>query len=598
MRFVWAVVAFLAAAALVGAGVMQLNSLRAAETTTSEIEVPDTELPYTVVDADVLKMYPGQQGIEISGAGDEEIFVAYGRTSDMTSWLSDAAYNHVRSEGASSEETGEPVVTAEVVEPTNEFEDTGERVWWNPRAADVWIEEITAEGELVRDFTLPQGMSILISTNGNAPAPSDISVTWTTSEETAPWAGPLIVLGCVVLLIGLFFWIAGFVHMRRRRGPRRKGSKLPKTEPIEKAPSGRASRRRAFVALPSVIVAGAMLASCSPAAWPEFDEEPTPTPTAEPEESVDAETPAVTEAQAERIVADVSQVMKDANDNADAEMASKRLTGAALSARETAYDIAKDVDDWKLPPVVPDGPVSVLLPQANDGWPRSALMVVGDAESETAPTILMTTQRSPWENYKVSYMAAIPASTALPELAPSWLGAALVPPDSSFLQVAPDELADAYADTLENGEDSDYADVFDLETDPFRQALNDKRDSTRENFNETAEGTAKIRFGQRAGGSDPLALATFNSGAIVAVTLTDMETVWPTEEDGIIKDLNPEIQHFVGEEETSTGVRTAYDNVLFFSVPAKASDEPIRVLGYSDTLSGSELLPEEEDEGE
>lgn len=597
MRFVWAVVAFLAAAGLVGAGVMQLATLRDADSITSQIAPADEELPYTVIDADVLKAYPGNQGVEISGS-DEEIFVSYGRTSDMTAWLSDASYNHATLEDAADSESGEPVVSVDVVEPTNEFEDTGERVWWNPRAADVWVEEMTADGELQRDFTLPDGMSILVATDGTAPAPSDVSVTWTTPAETAPWAGPLITLGCVALVIGLIFWIAGFVHMRRRRGPRRKGPKVPPTTPVRKIEGRKPQGRRAFVAIPTVAVAGALMAGCSPSAWPDFADEPTPTPTPEAEETEETETPAVTEAQADRIVADIAQVMSDANDNVDAEMGSKRLTGAALEARETAYSIKKDVEDWKLPPTVPDGPVSVLLPQANDGWPRTALMVVGDSESDTAPTILMTTQRSPWENYKVSYMAAIPAKTELPELAPAWLGAALVPPDSSFLQVAPNELAEAYADTIDNGEDSEYAELFDLESNPFRAALQEKRDSTRKDFNETAEGTAKIRFNQVAGDDDPVALATFNSGAIVAVTMTDRERVWPTDEDGVIKDLRPEIQHFVGEEETSTGVRTSYENVLFFSVPAKASDEPIRVLGYSDTLAGSKLLPEPEEEGE
>src|SRR5690606_30804916 len=99
----------------------------------------------------------------------------------------------------------------------------------------------------------------------------------------------------------------------------------------------------------------------------------------------------------------------------------KRLSGAALEMRKTAYEIRGDIDDWKVPTPLEQGPVSVLLPQANDGWPRTALMVVGDAESETTPTILIATQPSPWETYKISYMGSISANTELPELAPAWL---------------------------------------------------------------------------------------------------------------------------------------------------------------------------------
>lgn len=610
MRFVWAVVAFLAAVGLIGAGVAQLTVLRGPDTITSQIAAPDEELPYTVVDAEVLTAHPGQQELTATGA-DGEIFVAYGRTSDIQAWLSDTEYNHATLAGG-EDEGGQAQVSVDVVEPTNEYADTGDRVWWNPRDSDLWVEQMTAEGEFQDSFTLPEGMSLLFATDGTEPAPSDITVTWKT-DVTTPWAGPLIAAGCVALFVGLILWILGFVHLRRRRGPRRKGPQQQKRangrkgrgqiEPTTKTTDGGTrsrqahaqARRRALLGIPALAVGGAVLAGCSPSAWPDFSSDPTATPTPVPSEGAETETPALTDAQAQRIVDSMVQVMADADENADAEMGEKRLSGAALEMRKTAYEIRGDVDDWKVPTPLEQGPVSVLLPQANDGWPRTALMVVGDAESETTPTILIATQPSPWETYKISYMGSISANTELPELAPAWLGAALVPPDSSFLQVAPEDLAAAYADVIGKGEDSEYAELFDLENDPFRTALEDKRTQTRDTFNETAEGTAEITFDQAAGDTDPVSLATFNSGAIVAVSLSDSETLKPTEEDGVIKVPEaPEIQHFIGEEETETGLTTTYDAQLFFSVPAKASDEPIRVLGFSYALSGSELLPEED----
>ncbi|WP_156759592.1 glycosyl transferase [Microbacterium karelineae] len=635
MRFVWAVVAFLAAVGLIGAGVAQLTVLRGPDTITSQIEAPDAESRYTVIDAEVLRAHPGQQELRITGT-DEEIFASYGRTADMQAWLSDTTYNHAVLREDPAE--GESPVETTLVEPTNEYADTGERVWWNPRDADVWVQQMTADDELVESFSLPDGMSLLIATDGTEPAPSDISVTWQTTVTT-PWAGPLIALGCLALLIGLIFWIAGFVHLRRRRGPRRKGSKAArgragstgrkelaapaKTDAGEEqaaadeageAPKGddqedaakstsaatRRGARRTLLVIPAVAIGGAMLAGCSPSAWPDFA--PSPTPTPEPTEAPDTETPALTDAQAQRIVSGMAQVMSDADENNDAEMAEKRLTGAALEMRSTAYDIRKDVEDYAIPTALPDGEVSVLLPQANDGWPRTALMVVSPedgGDDAGTPTVLMATQSSPWETYKVSYMGSIAASTELPELAPAWLGAALVPPDSSFLQIAPDELAEAYADIVGGGEDSEFAELFDLETDPFLTALDEKRKTTRDTFNETAEGTAEITFDQRAGDTDAVALATFDSGAIVSVSMGDSETLEPTDEDGVIKIPDaPEIQHFVGEDETTTGLTTSYESQLFFYVPAKASDEPIRVLGFSYGLAGSELLPEPEEEEE
>jgi hypothetical protein len=221
VRFVWAVVAFLVAVGLIGTGVARLALASEPDTVTSPIAAADAELPYTVIDADVLSAYPGQQGLTISDS-ENEIFVSYGRTSDIKAWLSDTSYNHAALADGRAE-NGEPKVSVEVVDATNAYSDTGERVWWNPRDSDLWIEQLTAEDSLQRDFALPEGMSLLIATDGTAPAPADVSVTWQTGAITTPWAGPLIAAGCLALLIGLVFWILGFIHLRRRRGPRRKG---------------------------------------------------------------------------------------------------------------------------------------------------------------------------------------------------------------------------------------------------------------------------------------------------------------------------------------------------------------------------------------
>jgi hypothetical protein len=271
VRFVWAVVAFLVAVGLIGTGVARLALASEPDTVTSPIAAADAELPYTVIDADVLSAYPGQQGLTISDS-ENEIFVSYGRTSDIKAWLSDTSYNHAALADGRAE-NGEPKVSVEVVDATNAYSDTGERVWWNPRDSDLWIEQLTAEDSLQRDFALPEGMSLLIATDGTAPAPADVSVTWQTGAITTPWAGPLIAAGCLALLIGLVFWILGFIHLRRRRGPRRKGSSTPGGRGGRRA--SRASARRALWAIPTVTVAGALLAGCTPSAWPDFSNDRT-----------------------------------------------------------------------------------------------------------------------------------------------------------------------------------------------------------------------------------------------------------------------------------------------------------------------------------
>ncbi|MGO1768602.1 MAG: hypothetical protein ACTHZX_01505 [Microbacterium sp.] len=308
--------------------------------------------------------------------------------------------------------------------------------------------------------------------------------------------------------------------------------------------------------------------------------------------------PAVTETQAERIIANVSQVVADADEKHDADRAAERLSGTALEMRKVNYALSKKVKDYAALPAIPEEPIRVLLPQAFDGWPRSVLAVVEDSSDETvAPTILTLTQKDPWSSYKASYISQLRPSAEIPDLAPSYQGAALVPPDSSFLQVAPAEVATAYADVLKSGGKSSYADLFDLENDGFLKEVREKRKATLANFNKTGEETGKLSFGQSAGKVEPFSLMTLHSGAIVGVAVLEDEVVKPTDDDAVIRfEDDAVLKAFTGEDSSADGVRTRYLDQLFFYVPAKGSDESIRLLASSSSIRGAELLEASEDE--
>src|SRR5690606_2745144 len=92
VRFVWAVVAFFLAAVCIAGGIAQRTVFMGPKTEQADIAVT-AELPYTLIDGAVLSSMPGTQTLVVRGDG--PVFAAYGRTTDMTGWLSDAAYSHV-----------------------------------------------------------------------------------------------------------------------------------------------------------------------------------------------------------------------------------------------------------------------------------------------------------------------------------------------------------------------------------------------------------------------------------------------------------------------------------------------------------------------
>lgn len=599
MRFVWAVVSFVLAAGLIGAGIAQRTVWLGPSERSVAIEIDD-EARYVLIDDDVFTALPesleGRAGVlDIAGSG--EVFAAYGREHDLRAWLADQTYAHV---SVAEADPAESVVAVDTVEPTIEPEDGEEPQPRDPAGSDLWFEEFAGTGSLEQSFAFPEGgeMSVLVASDGTEPAPADISVTWPIDNSTpaAPW---LIVGGAALLLLGLFLYVSGILHSRRSRGPRRKGLPVPKTEPIDLStdrieggeekgvitatPTRRSRGRkgRGLIAVPATGLALALMAGCTPDALPA----PTPTPTPTVVAPENQQAPALTDAQAARILADMSATVAAADEAGDVAVAEQRLEGMALTMRRVNYEIRGQFGDYATLPAIPASPIQILLPQAFDEWPRTALVVVSDAEDPSiAPTILTMTQQDPWSDYRASYIASLEPNAEIPSLAPSYQGAALVPPASSFLTIAPEDVAAAYADVIGNGENSEYAELFAEEGDTFRPEVARVREATAAEFNQ-ADVAGEISFGQSAADTPPVSLATVHNGAIVAVAVNRTERVTATDELGVVRHGDPALEALTGETETAGSFERTDSSPLFFYVPAQGTDEKIRLLGWASSVT-------------
>ncbi|WP_404433249.1 glycosyl transferase [Microbacterium lacus] len=593
MRFVWAVAAFVLAALLIGAGIAQRTIFQGPTTSTTQISV-DSDAPYLMIDGAVLNTSEGTQTLRAQAEGD--IFAAYGRTVDMKAWLADTSYTSVTA-------AADGDVRMRVVEPAALSEDAEEAVVHSAVGSDLWLDEFQQSDVLIAPLQLPDDMSVLVATDGTASAPTDVSISWPIGNGT-PWAGPLMVLGGAFLAIGAFLYILGIRHARRSRGPRRKGLPLAATEPIDLAVEGadkgvissgtprRALEyRRAFAIVPAVAVSALLFTGCSADAWPQFAPSPTPTPTASVVAPEGQKAPAVTKAQAERILARVASTVAEADEARDPALAASRLDGAALGVRETNYTLRGAIAEHPVLPAVLTKPLEILLPQAFEEWPRSFMAVVDDEETKTS-SIMFLTQSDAWAPYKLAYVASLEASTEMPGLAPAYIGASQIPPDSSFLLLPPDQMAAAYADVLNNGEDSEFATLFDAENDQFRVGIEADRAKRLEEFNQTGAQTGTLTFNSSAGEEIPISLATIESGAIVAVNIYETDTVKPTNADAVIKvDGNETVKSLAGASQSTTGFETVFSDQLFFYVPGQGSSEKIRLLGYGSDILDAKVIP-------
>ncbi|UIN32062.1 glycosyl transferase [Microbacterium binotii] len=608
MRFVWAVAAFVLAALLIGAGIAQRTVFYGPSTQSAEIPAADGAA-YTMVDGAVLTSLPGTQTLRVSSS--DGVFVAYGRTADMRAWLSDQTYNDVTvgQDGVLNAAVIEPEVSqasapadaaAEGDESATAPATTESR---DPAQSDLWLAQYSDDRAVSVPLQLPDSMSVLIASDGTKPAPAEASITWNIAQTT-PWAGPLMLLGGVALVAGIVLYVLAIRHDRRSRGPRRKAPPpLPETQPIDlavepgakgviSASPSRRSSRRPFLAIPLVVAGALVFTGCSPDAWPDLAPTPTPSGTASIVDSADQQAPAVTEAQAQAILQRISTTVASADEARDANLAATRLDGAALAERNTNYVLRGALADEAALPPIPAEPTQIILPQAFDEWPRTVMAVV-QKEGAQGPvsTIMFLTQADQWADYKLSYIGDLLGSVEMPDLAPAYIGASQVPPDSSFLTVAPDKLAEAYADVLNNGKDSTSIGLFDEQTDLFSQNVAANRQERRDKFNETGASTGTIEFAAQAGSQTPLALATLESGAIVAVSVNEVDTVTPNSGDVVIKLTdNPTVQALTGVSESATGVSSTFADQLFFYVPAQGSSEKIRLLGYTSNILEAKVL--------
>jgi len=620
VRFVWAVAAFVLANVMIGAGIAQRTIFQGPRTETTAISVEE-DTPYLLIDGAVLNQMPGTQTLRAQSEGD--IFASYGRTADMEAWLSDATYTHVtvNDEGELETAVVEPEVDAvagdapaddaaeapaDAAEAPAADDAAAADAGRSPVGSDLWLDEYQQTDLLIAPLQLPDGMSVLVAADGTAPAPSKVTVTWPLQSST-PWAGPLIVAGGILMAVGVFLYILGIRHARRKRGPRRKGLPLPVTEPIDIAiddddgkgviSSQRNTRRavttgrRAFAVLPVVAVSALLFSGCSADAWPQLGPTPTPSPTATVIAPEGQQAPAVTKAQAERILTRIAATVADADAAMDGDLADTRLEGAALAARDTNYKLRSAIADYPAPAPILAKPLEIILPQAYDEWPRSVIAVADDDESKTS-SIMVMTQADQWSEYKLSYIASLEASTTLPDLAPAYIGAPQVEPDSPFLLLPPDEVAAAYADVINNGEQSTYYDMFESEGDQLRASIAADRQRRLEDFKKTGESTASLEFSSAPGVQAPFALQTVESGAIVAVNINEIDIAKPTVPEAVIKaGENTSVKTLAGADQSATGFETTFSDQVFFYVPGPGSNEKIRLLGYSSDILDAKILP-------
>ena len=603
MRFLAAIAAFVLAAVLLGTGFTQKIFFSGPEFAALSTTIQD-KAAYVVINGDVLNSKPGLQTVSVGGS--QDAFIGYGRTADVLAWLEGSDYSTITLDTKTQVLDSQLVVSA--TETTASGNSTSQspadataapagNAIVNPAGSDLWLGERVAKSTVSLPMNADENMSVIIASDGVASAPANVSVSWPIPAQS-PFSTWFIIAGGVLLLVGLLLLMWALTKMKNQHGPKRRGrvTRMPRApRPPRRSSLGSGSSTRilppvkgrralqnrvAFGLLPVGLTLALGLASCA-SPFQTGQGEVTPTPVASAAPGEDAPLPDVSQPQLSRILARVSEAVATADKDLNAELASTRLVGPALEIHTANYAMRAADGSVAALPSIPASPVTFVMPQATDSWPRYVIAVIQDVSDTTVPTTgLVMVQQSPRENYRVEYSLTLEPNAAVPEVAPATVGSAVVAPDSKLLLLEPDQLAAAYGDILMKGDASAYAGLFDGAADSLRAQIGlPYKDAKRAAIGDKAS----IEFTQAPGSGLPVSLATNDSGAIVTVSLNENETVRPTEA-GAVVNAEGQTKVLAGISTSTTGIESTYGIQLSFYVPPLGSTEKIRLLGYSQGL--------------
>ncbi len=179
---------------VIGLAIASATAWRSSDTVTATVS-EDVEAPFVVTDAGVLELVDDDVTVTATTPDGEPVVLAVGREPDVMAWVGDNP--HVRITGLASW-TSLGTATEEGVAP----EEGDDEEAPSPAGSDMWVTEVTGEGEATLDWTAPGGRwSLLAASDGAAPAPA-ITMSWP-QIVTTPFLVPGLVVGGLLLLGGL-----------------------------------------------------------------------------------------------------------------------------------------------------------------------------------------------------------------------------------------------------------------------------------------------------------------------------------------------------------------------------------------------------------
>jgi hypothetical protein len=293
---------------------------------------------------------------------------------------------------------------------------------------------------------------------------------------------------------------------------------------------------------------------------------------------VNLDPPVVTQKQLKSIVDRIAASVGKADASHNPKLLVDRVAGPALAARQAHYQLQAASKSIKnLPALLADN-LKFSLPAASNQWPRVVMALATGARSDALPQMLVLEQVNPRSQYQLWYDIDMLPGVATPAVAATSVGAIPVAPDSLFLKIAPNALPSAFGNLIDQGPSSLSAPMFNVANDEFYQQVSQSQAVQKANLH-----NGKITVTHALGNPNVMSLSTANSGALVAVYMSDTYVIKPNKVTQAVAVQGNE-KLLLGAAGSASGIRSVYGTMLLFYVPAVASQDKILTLGATQVL--------------
>lgn len=282
--------------------------------------------------------------------------------------------------------------------------------------------------------------------------------------------------------------------------------------------------------------------------------------------------PDLTEEQESKIRASILETLDQASQNMSGDGLSARVTGPMLDVRNSAITVGKATGGLDKTNTIPSDMMQTVIP-IDSGWPRTVYTITTTTEDQQSQRLLVFTQDSPRQNYKLWGVARLFAGAQLPRFTVPEIGTQMGLPNDTGLVATPQEAVERYADVLQNGANSEFADQF--ADDSLRQTIASVAQTVQEGM-ERNNGTQTQTFTVVP---DAIKIMRSSDGGDLVVAQINSEWTRAAGDGRESLPASDEEQALFGDGTATSTMKVTYVNIVALYVPPEDSGEQITAVG-------------------